>query len=499
MGVTASAVARVVGIDTQFKDLRISAALSLPQRIAILAQGASTETFPLTAYRITSAQDAALRFGFGSMIHLAAREIFPENGTGVGSIPVVVLPVEDPTGGATAGAGTITPSGPAVASGTFYARVAGIKSKAFGVAAGDSLAIITAKFVAAINGILQMPVIASTDSSIVTLTAKWSGTSGNGITVEVLDGNDEVPTTGLTFVCTPTTGGTGAADIAPALSELGSPWTTLIVNGFPATDTAVLDALNVLGEGRWDMLVRRPFVAVAGLATVDVNTATAVTDARKTDRVNCQVVCPGSVAMPCQIAGAHVREIAKVADSNPPTDYGARALRALLPGVDADQWTYAERDQAVKAGSSTIEVRDGVVQISDVVTNYHPVGEEPPAFRYVVDLMKLFTVIYNVDLEFTKAEWNGAPLIPDGQPTSNPNARTPKAAKAAMCAIIDGLALAAIISDPKTAKKNTVASISATNPKRLDIQSTIQLSGNTNVISMDLYFGFFFGAPVIVG
>lgn len=497
MGITSTAVARVVGIDTHFTDLRVSSALSLPQRIAILAQGASTETFPFTAYKITSSREAGERFGYGSPIHLAAREIFPENGTGVGSIPVVVLPVDDPAAG-TPGAGSITPSGAATASGTFWVRVAGILSASFNVANGDTVATIVTKIVDAIQGVLAMPVIATDGATLVNLAAKWAGTSGNGIRVEVLDGNFEVPSAGLTFTIVNTTGGTGVADVSGALGVLGSPWTTLIVNGFLPTETTILDALRDLGEARWDQLVRRPFVAVVGNPTASVGAATAGTNGRRDDRVNSQVVAPGSVAMPVQIAAAHVREISKVADDNPPTDYGARALRTMLPGVDADQWTYAERDGAVKAGSSTIEVRDGVVLISDVITMYHPVGEEPPAYRYVVDLMKLWTIIYNFDLEFTQVEWNGAPLIPDGQATTNKNARTPKAAKAAACAILDGLGLAAVISDPETAKKNTTASIDGTNPKRLNISTTVQLSGNTNIISVDLNFGFFFGQPALV-
>jgi phage tail sheath gpL-like len=205
------------------------------------------------------------------------------------------------------------------------------------------------------------------------------------------------------------------------------------------------------------------------------------------------------VHLPVQIAAAQLREIVKVANDNPPTDYGGRIVRGLLPGTDNLQWDYTERDAAVKAGSSTIEVKDGLVRLSDIVTMYHPAGEVPPAYRYVVDIVRLQNVIYNIDLEFQKPEWNGAPLIPDGQPTTNPNARTPKAAKAALCGILDGLGLAAIISDPETAKKSTLAGISSSNPKRLDMQTTIQLSGNTNITSTDLYFGFFFGAPAIVG
>ena len=61
------------------------------------------------------------------------------------------------------------------------------------------------------------------------------------------------------------------------------------------------------------------------------------------------------------------------------------------------------------------------------------------------------------------------------------------------------MGLEAIISDPDTAKGTIVAVISSTNPKRLDVTYTVALSGNTNIISIDFYFGFYFGPAPVVG
>lgn len=235
-----------------------------------------------------------------------------------------------------------------------------------------------------------------------------------------------------------------------------------------------------------------------GDSNTTVAAATAVPDARKTDRTNCQVVAPGSEDLPLQIAARQLARVAVVANNNPPRDYGSQQATGLTPGADGDQWTYAERDQAVKAGSSTIEVRDGVVTIGDIITMYHPTGDPIPAYRYVVDIVKLQNIIFNIDLIFNTPAWDGAPLIPDDQPTANRDARKPKSAVAAVNAMIDSLALNAILSDPETAKGRTLAEISSTNPKRLDINITVQLSGNTNIISIDLNFGFYFGVQSVV-
>jgi phage tail sheath gpL-like len=107
MGVDVSAVARVLGITTQFKDLRGGSVVFLPQRIALIGQGATASTYSLTKFQITSAAQAGARYGYGSPIHLAARELFPSNGDGVGTIPVTVYPLDD-DGSGVAATGDIT-------------------------------------------------------------------------------------------------------------------------------------------------------------------------------------------------------------------------------------------------------------------------------------------------------------------------------------------------------------------------------------------------------
>jgi hypothetical protein len=238
--------------------------------------------------------------------------------------------------------------------------------------------------------------------------------------------------------------------------------------------------------------VRKPFVSFVGVNDADVLDATVVSSTRRTDRINSQIPSPGAFELPVIIAARGLARIAKVANQNPPRDYGSQPLTGLRPGADGSQWNYLQRDQAVKLGSSTVEVKDGVVNLSDVVTFYRPTGEEPPAYRYVVDIIKLQQVIFNLDLRFASTDWDGNPLIPNDQPTVNPDARKPKDAIAEANAILDSLGLAAIISDPKSAKKKTTCAI--TGPKRWDLQIVVQVSGNSNVKGIGLGFGFYYGA-----
>ena len=591
MTIDASAVARVLGIDTVFKDLREGGVLFLPQRIVVIAQGASDAVYATTKYQVTGAPQGGLRYGWGSPIHLILRQLFPANGDGVGTLPVTIYPLDDDAAGVAA-AGDITPSGSQTKAASYRVLVNNIASEPFVIPVGASVTTICALIGQAVSAVLEQPVTVDytygtvtatpaggntgngtvtllsvtgtplpgdytlecltavadggvfklTDpngtivSSTVTMTpgtggatvitvgglqftitdgaadfivgdsftiavpatkvdliAKWKGASGNALYLEV-SGEDY----GTTFAITQPTGGLVNPDIAAQLAAFGNVWESLVLNALDIDDTTALDALQAAGEGRWGELVRKPFVAFTGVTDAAVADATAISSARRADRINAQLVAPGSTDLPFVAAARQLARIARVANNNPPTDYGSQRATGLTPGGDGDQWDYPTRDQAVKAGSSTIEVRDGVVTIGDVVTFYRPEGEAVPAYRYVVDIIKLQQVLFNLDLIFAQTEWDGAPLIPDDQPTVNPLARKPKTAVAAVGALLDSLGLQAIISDPKTAKSKTVAVIDSGNPKRLNVQTTVQLSGNTNIIGVTLNFGFYFGAAAVV-
>lgn len=591
-GVDTTAIARVTGVDVVFKDLRGGGILFLPQRIAVIAQGSTSATFSQTKFQATSAAEVGAALGYGSPAHLMARQLFPSNGDGVGTIPVTFYPLDD-HGSGVAAVGDITPSGTQTEAASYRVIVNNILSELFTVAASASVSARCKAAGDAVAAVLEMPVDVTYDYDTITasaltgtgngtltalsavgnpvpgawtltvntvvanggvwtlvnpngvtvstsvtmtpgaggatvitdpggsglqftltdgstdfglgaqftitvpvtalnLTSKWKGASANALRISVV-GED----LGTTWTITQPTGGLNNPTVDSALAQVGNVWETMILNALNISDTVALNTYQTFGDGRWGALVKKPCMVFTGVVDATVANATAVSSVRRTDKINAQLVEPAGDDLPFVVAARQLARIAKIANNNPPTDYGAQRATGLTPGADGSQWTYAQRDQAVKLGSSTIEVVDGVVTIGDVVTFYRPVGEEPPAYRYVVDIVKLQNIIYNFDLEFSKPEWAGAPLIPDGQATINPNARTPSSAKAAACAIIDSLALNAIISDAKTAKASVVCTIDVMNPKRLNVEVTVQLAGNTNVKSIVINFGFFFGQAAL--
>jgi len=489
-----SAVARVLGIKTNFKDLRGGATVFLPQRVALIGQGSTASVYATTKKIVFSALEVAQTYGFGSPVHLAARQLLPDNGDGIGTIPLTIYPLDDDGAGVVSD-GDITPTVAPTEAASYIVRVNEIDSEAFVIPeTGATVASVVTQITDAINANLNMPIIASDGTTLVTTASKWKGTSANDIVIEIIGST----TSGNSFVITQHTGGLVNPDVDDALNQIGNVWESMLLNCMDIADTATLNKYQTFGDGRWGALVRKPLITFTGSNLATVALATAVTDARKTDKVNSQLVAPGSNNLPFVIAARELARIVKLANNNPAHDYGSQDAAGLVPGADGDQWNYVERDAAVKAGSSTIEVKDGVINVSDVVTMYHPDGDPLPAYRFVVDIVKLQNIIFNLDLEFASDKWDGAPLIADDDATINPDAKKPKTAVAAAAAIVTNLGLNAILADAKSTIPDIVAEIDGTNPKRLNMVVPVKLSGNTNIKSIDLDFGFNFGTSTLL-
>ena len=494
MPIDSSVVARVLGIETNFVNLAGSSIFLLPQQVALIGQGATASSYATTPTRYTTAAAVGLAYGFGSPVHLAALKLLPVSGGGLGNVPLTVYPLVD-DGASVASAGDITPAGTHVGTAEYRVVMNGIRSAPFVIVDGEGFATLKTRITAAINGNVNMPMIAADgagDESVVT--SKWEGLSANDIILSVEGPTDQ----GITFAFTQPASGAADPDIDLQLANITTKWETLVVSCFPVGTEVELDKFETWGEPRWGGLVRKPAHVLTGSSETTLATLTAIGATRKADRTNVLVWVPGAVELPLQIAAAGAAKIAAQANANPPVDYAGQSIDLTASLVAADPLTFAERDVAVQAGLSTSLQADSAVFLEDTVTFYHPDGEIPPAHRYVVDNVKLQNLIYNLTLIFEADEWKGAPLIPDNQATTNPAARKPKDAKAAVARMIDGAALQAIISDPATAKGTITAVIDSVNPKRLNVAVTVQISGNSNVIDVTLNFGFFFGTAIVV-
>lgn len=486
MSVDPNVIARVLGIETTYLDQRGVAANKLPQRIAILAQGRFDVAYSLAKRTLTGgAQEAGDTYGYGSPIHLVAREFFPDNGDGVSPIEVTVYPLDDDYDDVPA-VHRISLSGTQAVAKAYRARIGGYLSESFTFLTTDSLEVRHQKVAAAINAVLHMPVIAyEYGGTRVDLVAKWSGLTGNDIVVEIIGETDS----DTVFAISQPTAAVSNPTVDSALALIGTKWETMLLNGLGA-DVTALNTIQTWGEGRWGETMHKPAIAFYGDRNTAVASAIAVPDARPTDYTNCQLVGVGSPNLPFVIAARQLVRIAKTANSNPARDYGSLKATGLIAGEDGDQWDHPTRDIAVKGGSSTIEVRDGVVTLSDIVTPYAPSGQPFPAYRHVCDIVKLQQLVYNLALKFNSEEWDGAPLIPDSQVTTNETAKKPRAAITAANNILQALGDDAILADVAASKKLTTCLIDENNPKRINLAVYPKVSGNTNIKDIRILWGF---------
>ena len=487
MSIAASVIGRVTGINIQFKNFNLGQALYLDQRIAVIGQGNTAATYTMEAFQPTTEKQAAEKYGYGSPLHLASRQLVPANGNGIKGIPVTIYPLDDAGTGVVA-AGNIGATGTASAAGGGYVYIGGIRSEAIAIPdttnASDTLALIKT----AINSILHMPVIGGTvGAGVLPITAKWKGETGNQITIDI----SELSCTGLTFTTSAMAAGANNPDVQDALDLFATTWETIILNCMNYDDTVSNATYLAECEARWEETVGKPFVVATGCVD-DFATRTAVTAADPTNRAMFLVQSTGSRELPWVIAAQGlVNDIAQIANDKPAHNY-IGVLQGLQTGTDLVQENHTTRDAAVKLGSSTNEKVGNLAVLCDIVTFYND-GSETPAYRYVCDIIKLMNIMYN--LRIIQEAFRGRPLLPDGTPTNDPDAVQPKMVLTLLSNLANSLASgrSAIIADPAFTQKNMTCAINGENPKRIDTVFPVKLSGNVEVNSTDIYFSFYLG------
>lgn len=487
MSVSASAISRVTGVAVQYKNFNAGKAQMLPQRLAVIGVGNHDTVYTTDKYEAEgSASEIGDRYGYGSPLHIAALQLFPVAGKGA-SFPVTFYPLAEGNSAVQA-EGSIGLTGTAGSAGSVIVSIGGIKATA-AIANGASAETILISIKDAIDSVLSMPVSCGVVSEgALPLTAKAAGTVGNAISINV---TCDIP--GLIFENTAMKNGAVDPSIEDALAKIGDVWETAILPCFDYKNTDRLDAITDWGKDRWSDLEKKPVLCFWG-CNENYATRTAVTDSRKSDYINALIVSVGSPELPWSIAAkAMVNDILTTADSNPAHGYKG-LLDGLAAGSDAVQENYTTRNNSVSKGSSTNIKNGSVAELNDVITMYHPDAEgKTPSRRYVVDIIKLMNVVYNVRLIMESDELKGAPLVSDDTVTTNRAAVQPKTIKTMFLNLARSLADKAIIQDVEFTKEGLKVDIDSENPKRLNVAFPVKLSGNVEVSSTDVYFGFYLG------
>ena len=180
MGVSASAISRVTGVEVTPKNFNKGNASMLPQRLVIVGQGNDDAIYSLDKYECDgSAASVAERFGYGSPLHLAAKQLFPTAGS-MATFPVTILPVKAGDN-FIAAKGSLTLTGEAASAALRITITVGGLDILVTVAKGEELSAINQEIVRVINAESDRCVTAllvsgvEENPDVIELTARWSG------------------------------------------------------------------------------------------------------------------------------------------------------------------------------------------------------------------------------------------------------------------------------------------------------------------------------------
>ena len=452
------------GVSIQFNNLSSPITdFDFPQRIAVLAQPNTGQVGVIYNERntISNAKQAGDLFGFGSPIHMCAVVLY-NNFNSVGSIPVDVFPIDEVLG-SIASTGSIDLVGTQNTTQTYILSIAS-QQIPFTIVAGTSATDAATQIKKLIDNNINLAVtsgIIVLDS--IPLTANWAGETSNDIRIK-LDGTED----GISFVINNMTGGLGTPDVTTALGNFTGRWETLAVTQF--SDSANLTAINARGEELWDPTISMPFYCFYG--SVETNPATIIidTELRKNERVLSKFPVPGSNSAEWEIASSIAARVGITAETNPPVPYVNSRIYGVLAGDSSVQWDFDQRNEIELGGCSTTYLDEmGALKVGDVLTTYHPLGEQNPGYRYVVDVVKSQLILGDLRFLFNSPDWQQVILVPTVVNVSNPRARDPAGAETACYGLIDKWVDEAVIVNGDDAKANLIVVIDPNNSNKLNI------------------------------
>ena len=505
----ADAVARVIGTKFEFVDLR-----AIPQKrpiqIAVFAppsDAAEGTVTADTAFDFISAKEVGDEMGYKSPAYRVARMLRPEFGGGVSTIRSVVFP--------------IIPAAGAQATDVLAINIAGVNPSknateilnvngrriSFSVLTTDDVTAIADRIKDTLDAAIQInPVdsvveVAVANDIDITMTTGWNGVSGNGVSI-VVEGS---PGTGIIYTNPTFAGGVGTFDLSTALANFGDTWFDLVVNACDDITELVLDQLEAFNgspednTGRWNAVVKRPFIALYGTLDNDKDTVTTIPDTRDLDVTNQKVPAPGSPGFTFEAAGAYARVIALTASANPPKSYsGQKLLDMPAPDDPADVGDFASfegRDFIEKRGVSTATLSGGQYFIEDVNSHYHPDGISPaanPYFRTVNIFGRSFTVIFQYKL-LVETTLLDKILVEDVSKTTNPDAIDPKKWGSIVRDFVSDQETQAISTRADESRETVQTAISEGNPERMETSFQLIYSSNVRQADSTIRFGFNFG------
>lgn len=503
IGVSSERLSRVAGFNLGPGNKAV-ASQNFPISIAILAEANrayQTEVDFNVAKEVTSAEQAGRLYGWGSPIHQIMAILRPTSGDLVGGIPTVVYPIAE-AGSAAAAVKSIAATGTATGNGTHTVVIAGRRFKNSGryditVLRNDTAAMIATKIYDAVNAVLEAPVTAALDSPVTkaTLTAKWRGASSDFSVSVDTNGND----LGVTYAVTTDTAAAGIPAVTTALTNFGSRWNSLVINGI-GSDSATMTAFeswngipsNETPTGRYIGTTFKPAIVFTGSTLANPSN---ITSDRRNNCTICIAPAPNSAGFAFEAAANMVAAYAPIAQNNPHLDLTGRNYPDMpvpADGVIGVMSSYNERDAISKLGCSTVDLVAGVYQVQDMVTTYRPEGDANPKFKYPRDLVVDFNIYWTYRLQEILYVIDKV-IVADGKTVTASNTISPKKWLQRIASMAQDFERRALVARADYMIERSTCSIDSSNPNRLNTELSYERTGRVIISSTmafaDSYFG----------
>jgi len=383
-------------------------------------------------FRIFNANEAGIEAGDGFMAHRLAIRAFEGS---QGAETWMILQGE--AGGGAQAVGDIDFTGSTgVVAGQLFLYIAGVLVAAINLIAGETDDDIALKVVAAVTADKTLPVTAAVNGGTlaqVDFTSKSEGLWGNDITLAFnLRARDESPV-GVLAVITDMASGAGTPDVQTALDGLGTGdnqnenFFTDVICGY-GQDTSTLDKISVYNGvgndfvGNYSKTVARAFRALVGdtvPGTGALTTLISAADGRaELDRTNGVIGAPGEFYHPMEIAASVVGIMARTNNLRAQDNYVNKIIPNMPPtSLGSDRWTndYTLRDDAIRNGVGTTQVKNLTLTVQDVISFYRPAAVVPESNGY--RSMRNIAIIQNLEANnkanFERAFWQNITIVED--------------------------------------------------------------------------------------
>ncbi|MBR2057983.1 MAG: hypothetical protein IJ982_03535 [Fibrobacter sp.] len=358
--------------------------------------------------RIMEGDQADSLFGRGSQIALMAKN-FLKNAP---YMELYCLALADaPAGsGQSADAGkatkTLTFAGPATESGSLNLNIDG-QAVTVTVIDTDNAATIAGNVKAKIDSLVDLPVVATVASNVVTLTAKNKGAAGNDLAVFLNLNEGEKTPAGVSiseFASTDViklAGGSGDTEFtAENVGNLieGTWFNAIAINQGDNTNTGNVAYIKEKLDERWTAMKQQTgvlFYCVGGDMTAEITAGNA-----RNSQVLCMPGLPDSPTAPCNIAAAVMGACAASALNDPALPLSNVAVKGVVAPKRAKRLGVTSRDAILKAGVAALFVGDdGTVYLNRTVTTYKYKANGASDISYR-QLETVFT------LSFLRWDWN---------------------------------------------------------------------------------------------